>query len=56
MFTFFSFKTFYLFTERERTQAEEGAEREADSPRSKEPDAGLDPKTLESLPELKADA
>lgn len=31
-------------------------EGEADSPLNKEPDMGLDPRTLESWPELKADA
>ena len=32
------------------------AEGEADSPQSREPDVGLDPRTLGSGPELKADA
>jgi len=45
--------------ERARKQGERQGEREnpqADSPLSKEPDAGLDPRTLRSWPELKADA
>jgi len=42
--------------ERERAQAEETGEGEAVSPLSREPDAGLDPRTLGSRPEPKADA
>ena len=51
----------YLFVrERERVlcpykQGEQQAEGEADSLLSKEPDAGLNPRTLGSWPELKAD-
>ena len=43
--------------DRERAQAGGAAEeeREAGSPLSKEPDAGLDPRTLGSWPEPKAD-
>ena len=42
----------------ERAQAGGGAEGEgkADSPLSREPDVGLDPRTRGSRPELKADA
>ena len=54
-------KNIYLFIwerGRERAQVGEGAEGEgeADFPLSREPDAGLDPKTLRSWPEVKADA
>ena len=56
----FFFKDFYLFArEREYTQAgREGgrSRREAGSLPSKEPDAGLDPRTLGSGPEPKAAA
>ena len=43
--------------EREREQVGGGAEGEgeADSPLSREPYVGLDPRTLSSSPELKAD-
>ena len=37
-------------------EAETWAEGEADSPLSREPDAGLDPRTPGSCPEPKADA
>ena len=46
----------YLRPERERARAERGAEGEADSPLSREPYAGLYPKTLRSWPEMKAGA
>ena len=49
----------YLFvreSEQERTHAGGRAEGEADSPLSEELDAGLDPGTLGSWPDLKADA
>lgn len=43
--------------EREREWVGElGTEREADSPQNKEPATGLDPRTLGSWPELKADS
>ena len=44
------FLRFYLFTdgERESTQAGRAAEGEADSPLSREPDTGLNPRTLGS--------
>ena len=42
--------------ELEHTQAGGGAEGEADTPLSREPDPGLDPRTLGSWPKLKADA
>ena len=58
-FLIFKKKFIYLF-ERERAQAggaaEEEGEGEGDSPLSKDPDAGLDPRTPGSRPELKADA
>jgi len=41
---------------REGTQAGGVGEGEAGLPRSREPDKGLDPRTLESQPEPKADA
>ena len=43
--------------EREREQQGEGhrEREEADSPLSREPKMGLDPRTLRSLPELKVD-
>ena len=53
------FLRFYLFErERESRQAGEAAEGEgeAGSPLSREPDVGLDPTTLGSRPEPKADA
>ena len=65
LFFFFFFKDFiYLFHRqrshvRQRSQvAERQAEREekAGSPWSREPDAGLDPRTLGSWPEPKAEA
>ena len=40
----------------ERCEREHKLEGGAGSPVSREPDAGLDPTTLRSLPELKADA
>ena len=40
---------------REETQAGEVGEGEAGSLLSREPDSGLDPRTLRSGPELKAD-
>ena len=43
-------------SEKERAQAGERAEGEAGSPPGKEPDMRLDPKTLRSRPEPKADA
>lgn len=43
-------------TERERAQARGVAEGEAGSPLSREPDAGLHPRTPGSRPEQKADA
>lgn len=51
--TFYFFKRFYLF-ERERLSRGEG-QREADSPLSREPYMGLNPRTPGSRPELKAD-
>lgn len=45
------FKDFIYLFMRERE-----AEGEAGSPKSREPDAALDPRTLRSQPELKADA
>lgn len=59
---FFKKKVYYLFIwERERKHwAVEGGgtegEGEADFPLSKESNVGLDPRTLRSQPELKADA
>ena len=59
------FKDFIYLFERERESKRErehkwggGAERkgEADFPLSSEPDSGLDPRTLKSCSELKADA
>jgi len=57
----FFFKISFIYlrqTDRERAQAEgvAEAEREADSPLIREPNAGLDPKTLGSRPEPKAAA
>ena len=53
---FFSFLRFYLcIWERERAWAGRGAEGEADSLLSREPDIGLYPRTLGSWPEAKAD-
>ena len=50
------FLRFYLFQrERERERITEG-EGETDSPLSREPNAGLNPRTLKSWPESKADA
>jgi len=43
-------------TAREGTQAGGVGEGEAGFPQSREPDAGLDPRTLGSRPEPKADA
>ena len=60
MLAHYFFLRFYLF-EKEREWAKEGAqageeaEEEADSLLNKEPDVGLDPRTLESWPEPKAD-
>ena len=56
MYLFFYFKDFIYLTQ--RAQQEGGAEAEAEggSPLSREPDVGLDPRILRSLPELKADA
>jgi len=58
--TLFYFKDFiYLCVrerEREHKQGERQAEGEADSPLSREPDEGLDPRTLGLWPEPKADA
>ena len=42
------FLRFIYLTEREYKQGEQQAEGEAGSPPSKEPDAGLDPRTLRS--------
>ena len=54
------FKDFYLFDERERKRESRGSsrqrEREAGSLPSKEPDARLNPKTLEPWSKLKANA
>jgi len=56
-FSFFFFKDFiYLFIHERQRERETEAEGEAGSPRSREPDAGLNPRTLGSQPELKADA
>ena len=60
-FFFFFFKIFFIFiylTERNQKQAERQAEREeeAGSLPSREPDAGLDPRTLGLQPEPKAEA
>ena len=41
---------------RAQAAGEGQAEGEADSPMSRDPDAGLDPRTLRSSPEPKADA
>ena len=49
------FKRFYLF-EKERKSTRREGEGEADSPLSREHDAGLDPRTPGSGPELKAEA
>ena len=43
-------------SERENKQEKQQAEGEADSPLSKEPNVGLDPRTLGTQPEPKADA
>ena len=61
VFVFVFFLRFYLFdtekeTAREGTQAEGVGEGEAGSPLSREPNVGLDPRTLGSQPEPKADA
>ena len=52
----FYFKDFICLFEAEREQesTEGGAEGEADSPLSREPDAALNPRTLGSGPEQKA--
>ena len=42
--------------ERERENNHSEAQGEADSPLSREPDSGLNPRTLRSQPEWKADA
>ena len=56
LFHFFK-KRFYLFDrEREHKQEKQQAEGEADFPLSREPTEGLDPRTLRSQPEPKADA
>ena len=59
LFIYF-FKDFIYSFDRQRSQVgrEAGRERgrEASSPLSREPDAGLDPRTLRSWPELKAEA
>lgn len=58
MITFFPLRFIYLF-KREKAQAgeQEGeGEGEAESPLSREPDSGFDPRTLKSPPEWKADA
>ena len=57
---FVCFKDFIYFFDRERESAQAGerqaeGEGEADSPLSREPNARLDPRTLGSQPELKAD-
>ena len=57
----FFFLRFYFFvgerdSQREGTQAGGAGEEEAGSQRSREPDAGLDSRTLESCPEPKAGA
>ena len=44
----FFFLRFYLFIHERQKEAETQAEGEADSPLSREPDVGLDPKTLKS--------
>ena len=50
---------FYVFIERDSDRAQAGgaaeAKGEADSSLSREPDVGLDPRTLRSWPEQKAD-
>ena len=59
LFYFYFFKIVFIYlTESARggTQAGEMGEGEAVSQQSREPDAGLDPRTLGSGPELKADA
>ena len=53
----FVFKDFIWQRKRKHKQGEHQGEREGEggSPLSREPDAGLDPRTLESQSELKAD-
>ena len=55
-FLFFFTYLFEMEEEREHKQGEKQAEGEAGSPLSREPDAGLDPRTVGSHPEPKADA
>ena len=60
-FLFLFFKILFIYlterdTAREETQAGGGGEGEAGFPRIREPDVGLDPRTLGSRPEPKADA
>ena len=53
---YYIFKDSFIYlTQWEHKQREKQAEGEADSLLSREPDVGLDPRTLQSWPELKAD-
>ena len=53
---FIFFKDFIYLSDREHKQEQQAeGEEEAGSPLSREPDVGIDPRTLGSPPELKAD-